>query len=580
MVRGRGARCRPRRTDLRGSSVSLRAITSLALGLGVLFALDAGDAVAAGAPAPLLELFVHPAHGGGWSARPIDVRLAGTAAPSVAAGRGLLALGGVGPTGDVSVSVGTLSGTFTTADLGAVAGAPPAAGRPAVWVSAQGLVEVWYRTATGDLEVATRTIGGAWSALDVTAVVHAPSLAGDPAVIASGPTTATAYAVASAGEVVSFADPAGTPTGWSATTQTSGSAAPALSGTVDVLAAPGAPGATVLLGTTATGDVVEESDEVAGPPAGVGKWRAIDLTATGHVPAAAGGLAPTTPSQPEVAYRTWSGDVVALTLSTGLPGGTVATDLASTWATYPAQGAVPTLAVGPLGPLVAIRSITGDLVLMSVGAAPAVVDASFQPHTGVLVGSDVAATVDGGADVLVAASAGPIAPTALTRRIVLLATSFDQDHAGFQTTPAGSDCNPFTATFGRGSSAGCPPGDAAEAWCSDFAEWVWQTSGVPTRTMDGWSASFITWGRLHHRVQLGTSFTPEVGDAIVWGTRTPLYGTHVALIVSVQGGDVSIVSGNSGGDEPGYGVGVWRSGPFDAATSTVNGYPVVGVVRP
>ena len=33
-------------------------------------------------------------------------------------------------------------------------------------------------------------------------------------------------------------------------------------------------------------------------------------------------------------------------------------------------------------------------------------------------------------------------------------------------------------------------------------------------------------------------------------------------------------------DLPGYGEGVWRSGPFIASTSTVSGYPVLGVVTP
>ena len=71
-----------------------------------------------------------------------------------------------------------------------------------------------------------------------------------------------------------------------------------------------------------------------------------------------------------------------------------------------------------------------------------------------------------------------------------------------------------------------------------------------------------------------------MGDAIVWGTGNPLYGTHVAIIVSVLGPYIDVVSGNSGGDFPNYGVGVWRWGPFLGASSTVNGYHVLGVVRP
>jgi hypothetical protein len=186
----------------------------------------------------------------------------------------------------------------------------------------------------------------------------------------------------------------------------------------------------------------------------------------------------------------------------------------------------------------------------------------------------------GDAIVAIAVDGGPIAPTPLERRIALIATGFDQQHRGFQTTPPGSDCNPFTASFGRGSSSGCPPRSAAEEWCSDFAQYVWRSAGVPTTGITGWSATFVTWGALHHRVQFGTHFKARVGDAIVWGTRNPLYGTHVAIIVSVLGRYIDVVSGNSGGDFPHFGVGVWRWGAFLGATSTVNGYRVLGVVQP
>jgi hypothetical protein len=207
-------------------------------------------------------------------------------------------------------------------------------------------------------------------------------------------------------------------------------------------------------------------------------------------------------------------------------------------------------------------------------------DLSFEPATSRLVASDVGSTTLGGTAVIVGADGGAIAPTPLATKIALLATSYDQQHARLETTPAGTDCNPFTAAFGRGSRWGCRAGTAAEAWCSDFAQWVWQTAGVHTAGITGWSASFATWGAAHHRVQFGTHFTGAVGDAIVWGTRSPLYGTHVGIIVSVVGRQIDVVSGNSGGDFPGYDEGVWRSGLFDGAPSTVSGYHVLAVVSP
>src|ERR1019366_10328734 len=156
---------------------------------------------------------------------------------------------------------------------------------------------------------------------------------------------------------------------------------------------------------------------------------------------------------------------------------------------------------------------------------------SYQPATAQLVGSDIGSTNVAGNVALVAASAGPIAPTPLLRRIVLKAASYDQQHRFFETDPHGSYCNPFTAAYGRGSTSGCRAGYSAEEWCSDFAQYVWQTSGIQTNGITAWAATFVEWGAAHHHVQFGTHFTARPGDAIVWGTRSPLYGTHVAIIV-------------------------------------------------
>jgi hypothetical protein len=234
----------------------------------------------------------------------------------------------------------------------------------------------------------------------------------------------------------------------------------------------------------------------------------------------------------------------------------------------------------PHGVSVASPTSNGDLLLVSLSSQPHLLDTSFEPHTGEYVASAVASIHVGSAVALVAVDGGPIAPTALRMRIAVLATSFDQEHAGYQTSPKWSNCNRFTASFGRGSSGGCPAGTSSEEWCSDFAQFVWAHSGVHTGGISGWAASFIIWGQAHHRLQLGTHFRPGVGDAIVWGQRSPLYGTHVAIIVAVDGPYITVVSGNSPGGFPGNGIGVWRWGPFGAAGSSVNGYPVLGVVTP
>jgi hypothetical protein len=533
-----------------------------------------------------LELFVHPARGGGWSSHAVVGAVAGQGAPSVAASRGgVVLVAQRTPTGDVTVAVGSTFGPFSSVDLTTAAGAPTTAGRPTAWVTSAGIGSVWYRSALGDLVVATQAArGGPWTVTDVTTTIGAPSLAGDPTVVATGARSVAAYAITQLGGIARFSPPTASMPVWTESDPTNGlPVSPPLRGNLAVLHAPDLTQATVLLAASASGDLVELSDELAGPPAGVGPWHATDLTALG-APQVSGPISAIDGTSPTAAYTTWGSDVVALALTSGLtsaPGGGFTTlDLTRGSDVVGAAGAAPTVVDVPGGTSVLERTMTGDLLAASIGTATSVADLSFEPHSAELVASDAGAARVNGAVVAVAADGGPIAATPLERRIVLAATAYDQQHRGFQTTPSGSDCNPFTASFGRGSSGGCPPGNAAEAWCSDFAQYVWRQAGVPTSGITGWSATFVTWGRKHHRVQLGTRFDARVGDAIVWGQRSPLYGTHVAIIVSVLGRYIDVVSGNSGGDFPHYGVGVWRWGPFVGATSRVNGYRVLGVVQP
>lgn len=541
-------------------------------------------AVAAGtrhaAPLTRLELFVHPAHGGGWSSHPIDGAVAGAGATSVAASKGgMVLLAQRTSTGDVSVSEGSVHGGFTSVDVTATLGVPSALGRPEAFVAATGAASVWYRTSLGDLEVVTqRWRGGPWTATDVTTSIGGAPLGGNPTVVADG-AGATGYAVTDDGAVAAFSSPTDGSPVWIESDPTGGLSYPSLTGDVAVLQSPDPTAASILLARSTSGDVIELTDEVPGPPAAVGAWHASDLTELG-APGAHGPISAIGGTAPVAAYVTWSGHVEALTIASGLVGDFTKVDLTDVSDLDGATGAEPIAVTGPAGPSVAVRAMTGDLLVASVETATSVADLSFEPHTAELIASDPAATSVDGAEVLVAADGGPIAPTPLLRRIVLRASSFDQQHRGFQTTPHDSDCNPFTAAFGRGATVGCPRGNAAEEWCSDFAQYVWQTSGIPTAGITGWSATFITWGVAHHRVQLGTRFHAVPGDAIVWGQRSPLYGQHVGIVVSVVGKYLDVVSGNADGDFPGYGSGVWRWGPFVGSTSRVFGYRVLGVVSP
>jgi hypothetical protein len=536
-----------------------------------------GSAGATAEPSGLV-LFVHPGSGGGWSSHVLDGVAAGASTPSIASIGGEVVLAERADNGDVSVAEGTLLGPFTTVDLSATLLAPQAAGAPVVTTDA-GSVSVWYRTTLGDLEVATRATSTAqWTLVDVTTLTGGPTLLGDPYVDESSSAGPMAFAVVTGGIVEQFVPPLGALGSWQQSDPTSGLIYPALTGDVSVFDAPGAPGATVVLGTSTAGDVVELSDEQEQPHGAVGPWRFTDLTVDG-APSASGGLSAFGGSTRFATYDSW-GNVEVLSLTSGLPNGFSVQNLSQVDQLWPSSDVAPTLVAMPNGVSVAAPSSTGDLLLVSISTKPRLVDTSFEPATGEYVASAVASTHVGGAVALVADDGGPIAPSSLRMRIAVLATSFDQEHGGYQTAPKWSDCNRFTASFGRGSSQGCPRGTASEAWCSDFAQYVWTHAGVPTGGISGWAASFITWGQQHHLVQMGTHFTPGVGDAIVWGQRSPLYGTHVAIIVAVDGQNLTIVSGNSPGGFPGDGIGVWRWGPFDGPSSTVNGYHVLGVVTP
>jgi hypothetical protein len=562
---------------------STRRLLALALLVTVLSAgalARGGDSGAASKPVAL-DLFVHPGHGGGWTSHVVDGVAAGIGPPSLVAIGGEVVLAEQGTNDDVVVAEGSLFGAFVADDLTATIAAPQAAGPPVASRTASGAIWLWYRTTSGDLELAVQASKGApWSLTDVTSITGGPELAGDPFIVGSGSQTPTAYAVVTGGIVDGFVPPRTRSGSWVQGDPTGGLGYPALTGNVAVFRAPGAPAATVVLGTALDGDMIELSNELQEPFEAIGPWRANDLTALG-APGASGPISAFGGAVPDATYDAW-GSVEELTLTSGLASGFTMQNLSNGDQLWPPSPLAPTLVHTPSGPMVAQPATTGDLMLSGVSATPDVVDTSFQTSTGELVGSSVASTTVGSATALVASDAGPIAATPLQRRIAIFGTSYDQDHRGYTTAPTGSDCNVFTAAFGRGSTYDCPGGTSSEEWCSDFADFVWTHAGVPTAGITGWAATFITWGRQHHRVQMGTHFKPAVGDAIVWGTPQPLYGTHVAIIASVQGDLISVISGNSpiGFPSAGGAWGVWRWGTFDGETSTVNGYPVLGVVSP
>jgi hypothetical protein len=88
----------------------------------------------------------------------------------------------------------------------------------------------------------------------------------------------------------------------------------------------------------------------------------------------------------------------------------------------------------------------------------------------------------------------------------------------------------------------------SEYWCADFAYWVYQQEGINVSGVNGLASSFRNWAQSHGSWHAwGSGYTPQVGDAIVWGG-------HVGIVVQVFGnGDVISVNGNSGLDRDNVG---------------------------
>jgi hypothetical protein len=150
-------------------------------------------------------------------------------------------------------------------------------------------------------------------------------------------------------------------------------------------------------------------------------------------------------------------------------------------------------------------------------------------------------------------SAASTAPTPLPTslpgsKIVSIAES----QIGYQSDPAGSYCNPYSAYWGSGTS--CSKGSySSEEWCADFTAWVWHRAGVPftygydSGEINGGAVSFYQWGVANgtwHAV--GSGYTPQPGDAVVYGLNTPTdtSADHVAIVTGGTARDPSVVDGD------------------------------------
>lgn len=201
-------------------------------------------------------------------------------------------------------------------------------------------------------------------------------------------------------------------------------------------------------------------------------------------------------------------------------------------------------------------------------------------------------------NVVVPLAPPPPASPSIRTQIADLAASQDQYGADVVETPLGSNCNPYTAYWGRGSTSGtgdnggsftCASGTRSEQWCADFSQWAWAKSGVDTHGINALASSFYSWGQANGTWHYASSgYIPKPGDAAVWQHQTSSgnwVSDHVAIIAAVDSsGAVTAVSGNGGpGQTTNYGqanVHVWADLPTDPRDLRVDGYAIYGYASP
>ncbi|MGH9044665.1 MAG: CHAP domain-containing protein [Acidimicrobiales bacterium] len=515
--------------DAQDQSVTAAGPTILGRPAPVLFG-TVEQVFAQGANGDLVQYAADGLGGRAWNAYDLT-QLAG--APQIASDPAAIVVGGsslyvffqASGTGDLTevTNSGPAGQPWTTLDLSATSGTP-ITGDPSV-VSEGGTLEVFAQSTSGHLIAFSGSGSGtlAWTSTDVTGSTGA-GIEGSPGAIVFGSTSLHVYAQGWGGALTEFVNDG--PQGpWSAYNLTVDAAGPTISGQPDPIVY----GATVHVYVNASGQLFEVDNDDAGGRL----WNAYDLSALGAGPTVTGD--PTavfwTKTIVDVFVQGASGDL--FTYVNDDAGGRL-------WNAY-------------------------DLTATSGGPS---------------IGTDPTAIIEGGSISVFAG--GPPAPGVI-QSILHFAEIEDQHNYAVTENPPGSNCNIFSAYWGRGTTAGCAPGTSAEEWCSDFAQWVWAAAGIPTNGINGWSYTFVDWALDHPGAwKPGATNNPEPGDAVLWGDTSAAYAIHVGIVVGVSAGQIDVVSGNSGPpiDAAGDVDAVWETGYFDPSTSTDSGYPIIGYVSP
>ncbi|GAA2712049.1 CHAP domain-containing protein [Actinoplanes palleronii] len=107
----------------------------------------------------------------------------------------------------------------------------------------------------------------------------------------------------------------------------------------------------------------------------------------------------------------------------------------------------------------------------------------------------------------------------------------------------GTNCNYYSGALSAGSK--CAGGWRSEAWCADFARWVWGQAGANTAGLTAGAISFQGYGTKRGTWHAGASLTGvQAGDVLGWRFGGGTADDHVGVVVAVGADSVTTVDGN------------------------------------
>jgi hypothetical protein len=127
----------------------------------------------------------------------------------------------------------------------------------------------------------------------------------------------------------------------------------------------------------------------------------------------------------------------------------------------------------------------------------------------------------------------------------------------------GVDCDPYSTMVagfsadsdGCGYDTGYNVENENETWCSDFAKWVWEQTGITSDidTINAGAVSFYQWATENGQTPEPETGTPQVGDSVLFFDKGafPDFADHVGIITAVNSdGSINMVNGDfSGGPD-------------------------------